>query len=204
MYESKEAFYNDFLLPVIRKTWLHMAMNGVYALNIPIYMYDEIKPLLGEADEHVPLTLSKGSGTYKEYIYVWHKKARSLPPSTFKDDRLVVKPSSKGGNGLFSTMPLTKGTVLHAYEGVPMTLREFKETYGNDTRYTMSQRRKNQIIVGKGMPYLTSNVGHYANEVNKGEEPNIAYKGGKLITIRPIETGEELLLQYPNYYPRTW
>jgi len=78
-YKNRNDFNESFLFPVIENTYAHLSKGGIYALNIPLYMYDDIKNILGECNTKIPLKISKRSsikkfgGEYSEYIYVWLK-----------------------------------------------------------------------------------------------------------------------------------
>jgi 16S rRNA G966 N2-methylase RsmD len=75
-YKDKEDFNKRFFFPVVANTWEHLESGGVYALNIPIEMYNDIKQVLGNARKKFRLHLpSRGKlgGGYKEYIYIWYK-----------------------------------------------------------------------------------------------------------------------------------
>jgi hypothetical protein len=73
-YVSKEDFNTRFFYPVVKNTYNHLMPGGIYALNIPTDMYDDIKLILGEASIFIPLQISyRNIGKYKEYIYIWKK-----------------------------------------------------------------------------------------------------------------------------------
>ena len=79
-YENKDDFNQRFFFPVVQKTFKHLKRGGIYALNIPIAMYEDIQPILGACTEKHPLVLANRcmkkkefGGEYKEYIYVWRK-----------------------------------------------------------------------------------------------------------------------------------
>jgi hypothetical protein len=73
-YVSKEDFNTRFFYPVVKNTFNHLMPGGIYALNIPTEMYDDIKTILGEASIITPLIFSyRNTGQYKEYIYIWKK-----------------------------------------------------------------------------------------------------------------------------------
>jgi hypothetical protein len=79
-YKDKDDFNERFFFPVVRNTYKHLKMGGTYALNIPIEMYEDIKPILGTPTTKIPLAIAKRGksegrlgGGYKEYIYVWKK-----------------------------------------------------------------------------------------------------------------------------------
>jgi len=210
-YENRDDFNERFFFPVVRETMKHLANGGHYALNVPKDMYDDIKKVLGKADKKYPLYISKRfagqEGGYGEFIYVWKKKAvlegGGLPKPTITNELVEVHKSPVGGLGLFAKVDIPANKRILDYEGVKMTLAEFKGKYGDDTRYTYSLRGpfSSGILVGKTKPYLTTNLSHYANESNT---PNIYYKSRGVYTKRAVKKGEELFLKYPKNYPRTY
>lgn len=108
-----------------------------------------------------------------------------------------VRSSSIQGVGLFATQDIKPGVRLADFKGVEMTLREFKEKYGSDTRYCYSMRRLNKIIDGKS----EDNPSRYCNE---SDSPNVCLKRRGLYTCSSVKAGEELLLAYPKIYPRDY
>jgi SET domain-containing protein len=108
-----------------------------------------------------------------------------------------VAPSPLHGYGLFAAMDIRKGKRIADYKGIEMTLREFKELYGSDTRFTYSLRRENKVINGKDF----DNPSHYCNESN---EPTVKCRLRGLYTLVNVKKGQELLLRYPSYYPRDY
>lgn len=78
-YKDREDFNARFLFPVIQNTFKHLKSGGIYALNVPIDMYEDIKTVLGVSSKKIPLLLSsrgkekKIGGEYKEFIYIWNK-----------------------------------------------------------------------------------------------------------------------------------
>tara|TARA_Y100000361_G_C11082758_1_gene301970 strand:+ start:62 stop:898 length:837 start_codon:yes stop_codon:yes gene_type:complete len=69
-------FNEDFLFPVIEKTYKNLKQGGYYILNIPVDIYNEVKKILGKPINKIELVKNyrTGSGNkYKEYIYVWKK-----------------------------------------------------------------------------------------------------------------------------------
>ncbi len=77
-YQNKDDFINNFIKPVIENTYKHLKKGGLYCLNIPIHMYDDVKQILGKADskELLPIQNRNNPQTdkiYKEYIYIWKK-----------------------------------------------------------------------------------------------------------------------------------
>jgi len=79
IYKDRDDFNERFFFLVVSNTWKNLQNNGVYALNIPIDMYNDIKPILGKAHKEIPLQISQRAseerlgGNYKEFIYIWYK-----------------------------------------------------------------------------------------------------------------------------------
>ena len=86
-YKSKQAFLDNFFIPVALNAWKHLKRGGNMALNIPEDMYEAVKPLLPKVKHHLLLPLSNRHPTNakkvqqlgkedkerNEIIYVWHK-----------------------------------------------------------------------------------------------------------------------------------
>ena len=84
-YNDRADFNARFLFPVVRTTYAHLSRGGIYALNIPDDMYDEIKAarilparLLAKHRLFLQPRFAKGNPNhpdvqYKEHIYVWKK-----------------------------------------------------------------------------------------------------------------------------------
>lgn len=71
-----EDFYNDFLIPSIKKTYEGLLKGGIMAYNIPIYVYKRIVKDFKKADgkiEYPIQEIRRGYNTYKEYIYLFKK-----------------------------------------------------------------------------------------------------------------------------------
>jgi hypothetical protein len=226
-YKDKEEFNERFFFPVVRNTWKHLKSGGTYALNIPIEMYDDIKPVLGTAEKKIQLHLpSRGKkedrlgGGYKEYIYVWRKMGGSgkilpgptnLPKPTFKNEYVEAKTSKipNAGRGVFAKVDIKKGTRIADFEGKFMTYKDYNEKYtlpdGTiDRRYTyrMDNRSKEPgVLVSKDKPYLTKNIVNYINE---GKPVNVMLKKKGLYASQDIKAGDELYLKYPKMYHRDW
>ena len=209
-YTSKEQFNKEFFLPVLRKAWAGLSEEGWCILNLPKSMALTAKQILGQWDEMIPLGLksrSKPDATtsYDEGLYVW-KKRRTLPPATFVNDWVDVRKSTLPGTdmwGLFAKQEIPQGCKIALYQGVEMSLQEFRQTYGQDLRFVRSLRQINKYLVGKEYPYLTENPSHYANESGISRI-NIGFKRRYLIALRPIQKDEELFLQYMKDYPRDY
>jgi len=85
-YKTNEEWDETFYKPIFKLTWDNLKREGVYCLNIPIILYENIcLPLFGEANEMIELNkysrlLPKKENKqynvgqkYKEYIYIWKK-----------------------------------------------------------------------------------------------------------------------------------
>jgi 16S rRNA G966 N2-methylase RsmD len=71
-----ENFNDEFLKPVIEKTYNNLPKGKYYALNIPKEIYNEVKKYIGSYDEKIKLKKSQRTGSgksYGEFIYVWKK-----------------------------------------------------------------------------------------------------------------------------------
>lgn len=112
-------------------------------------------------------------------------------------DKTIIAESLIHGLGVFATQDIAKNQFLAPYNGEELSLKEFKERYGNDISHTYVLRRQNKIISGKN----TYNLSHYCNE---SLTPNVILKKRALYTLRPVKNGEELFLQYPKNYPRNY
>ena len=108
-----------------------------------------------------------------------------------------VRPSSIHGMGLFATEDMKAGVRIADFKGEEMTIREFKERYGTDTRFCYSMKRINRIIDGKNV----DNPSRYCNE---SLTPNVCLKKRGLYTCAPVKAGDELILLYPKTYPRDY
>ncbi len=98
---------------------------------------------------------------------------------------------------MIATQDIPKNTKLADYVGIKMTLKDFKQQYGNDIFHTYSMRRINKIISGKNH----FNISHYMNE---SLTPNVALKQRGIYTLKPITNGEEMFLKYPKTYIRDY
>ena len=69
-------FNEEFLIPVIEKTYKHLKQGGYYILNIPDEIYKQLKKILGKPVNKIKLIKNYrtgGGNKYEEYIYVWKK-----------------------------------------------------------------------------------------------------------------------------------
>jgi DNA methylase len=84
--KTEEEWNETFYRPLFMKTWASLQTGGVYCLNVPLHLYEEVcVPLFGEADEAIEMKkynriLPKKEQKqfnvgqkYTEYIYVWRK-----------------------------------------------------------------------------------------------------------------------------------
>jgi SET domain-containing protein len=117
---------------------------------------------------------------------------------------LIVKESNIHGLGLFTDEPLKKGEKIYQYIGEEMSLKEFREKYGEyklNSLNTYRMKRQNKIIVAKEEPFKTENKINYINE---SKNPNCILKSKYLVTLHDIQQEEELTLQYPKDYFRDY
>ena len=206
-YTSKEQFNREFFEPVLKKAWAGLAPGGWCLLNLPVCMTPTAKDVLGDWTEVVPLSLpSKGrEKPYDENIYCW-RKSRNLPPPTFTNEWVEVRKSTIPNTdmwGLFAKKDIPRGTLIAPYLGEEMTMRQFKERYGTDFRYTYSLRSINKRISGKEAPYLTSNPSHYVNE-GAQDKVSLGFRKRGLVSVTSAREGEELFLAYESRYPRDY
>lgn len=113
------------------------------------------------------------------------------------DLKYRIDKSPIAGMGVFATQNIPAGVRLANYEGEEMTLKEFKQKYGDDISHTYSMRRVNKIICGK--KYF--NISHYMNESN---EPNCILKQRGIYTLVSLKEGDEMFLKYPKKYIRDY
>ena len=123
----------------------------------------------------------------------------TLPPPTWSSDLCIAIASPTHGIGVFASVDLKNNQKICDYIGDELTLKQFKELYGDDTRYTYSMKRINKVLSAK--KYLTSNLPNYINE---SLTPNVILKKRALYTLHPISAGQELFLRYPTNYPRDY
>lgn len=111
--KSKDDWDREFYYPFFEKTYGGLMNGGHYCMNIPIEVYDRVaKPMLGKADILVPLNKvvrQKGGGeTYKEYMYVWVKKAGwkpLIPPPKAEIEGGGMKEDIKKYEAIFKQYP---------------------------------------------------------------------------------------------------
>jgi SET domain-containing protein len=120
-------------------------------------------------------------------------------------DLVVIKKSKVAGLGVFAKRDILKGTKISDYYGKEMKWKTFKKKYGDyktNSLYTYPMRRIWKILVAKEEPYKSKNITNYINEV-KGKS-NCELRLRALYAKRDIKRGEELLLDYPKDYNRSW
>ena len=197
-YKNQWDFNVRFLFPMIRAAWRGLALGGVLALNLPFYMYDDVVPLLGAADETFNLD-NKHRDDYKENIYVWRRTGRELPAVAWP--LAEVKPSPTHGLGAFAKVAIPARTRIADYNGTLYTISEFNAKYGSDLSCCYAKRRCNQVVCGKEEPYRSTNLSHFMNE---SLSPNVELRHGGAYALKDISPGDELFLKYPKDYPRDY
>lgn len=121
------------------------------------------------------------------------------------NDLVIIKKSKVEGLGVFAKRDILKGTKISDYYGKEMKWKTFKNKYGDyktNSLYTYPMRRIWKILVAKEEPYKSKNITNYINEV-KGKS-NCELRLRALYAKRDIKRGEELLLDYPKDYNRSW
>jgi len=121
------------------------------------------------------------------------------------NDFVIIKKSKVEGLGVFAKRDILKGTKISDYYGKEMKWKTFKNKYGDyktNSLYTYPMRRIWKILVAKEEPYKSKNITNYINEV-KGKA-NCELRLRALYAKRDIKRGEELLLDYPKDYNRSW
>jgi SET domain-containing protein len=117
---------------------------------------------------------------------------------------MEIKKSDIQGLGVFATKDIKTGEKLFDYIGEVMSLRDFKNRYGEykkNSQNTYRMKRQNKIIVAKEELYLSTNLVNYINESNT---PNCVLKKRALYSLQDIPAGTELTLKYPADYNRTY
>lgn len=117
---------------------------------------------------------------------------------------MEIQDSSIAGKGLFTKVFRKAGEKITDYKGEEMTLKEFKERYGEykyNSLHTYRMKRINKILVAKEEPFVTTNVINYINE---SMTPNCVLKKRALYALTDIEVDEELTLKYPSDYFRDY
>ena len=130
------------------------------------------------------------------------KTKRKMPK--VKNDLVVIKKSKIEGLGVFASVDIPKGTKIADYYGKEMTLKNFKQKYGeykHNSLNTYRMKRINRIIVAKIEPYKSRNLTNYINE---SKNPNCILKKRALYALNYIKKDEELTLKYPEDYNRFW
>ena len=109
----------------------------------------------------------------------------------------VIKDSQVHGKGLFAAVDIPANTRIADYNGIEMTLKDFKLQHETDYRCTYRMQRVGKIINGKGI----ENAQHYCNE---SLTPNLICKKKGLYTVAAVKAGNELFLRYFKEYPRDY
>lgn len=117
------------------------------------------------------------------------------------NDLVIIKESPIDRLGVFSLTMIPKNKRICDYIGEEMSLKEFRERYGNykdNCLNTYRMKRINRIIVAKD---YHNNITNYINE---SKEPNVILKQRGLYSLREIQKDEELFLKYPDDYKREY
>jgi SET domain-containing protein len=130
-------------------------------------------------------------------------KTRKRIPS-IKNNLVTIKKSKIEGLGVFALVDIPDGTKIADYYGKEMTLKNFKQKYGeykHNSLNTYRMKRINRIIVAKNEPYKSKNLTNYINE---SKTPNCILKKRALYALKDIKGGKELTLLYPENYNRNY
>jgi hypothetical protein len=79
---KSDGFYDDFLIPTIKKAYKHLPKKKWLCLNIPDLMYDKIKSKWKACTKKDDYMIIKRAGSNweiknrrgQEYVYCWQKK----------------------------------------------------------------------------------------------------------------------------------
>lgn len=96
-FESKSKYYTEFLIPLIRKSYLNIQWKGWVCINISPKMYKELTKDYGfpECQRQEPLLQQKRLGKDKmDMIYCWQK--RRLGAAAEEDIKLTLPPKVDG------------------------------------------------------------------------------------------------------------
>ncbi len=114
---------------------------------------------------------------------------------------VIVKKSDIDNLGLFSLTSIPKNSKICDYIGDEMSLKDFKEKFGDyksNCLNTYRMKRINRIIVAKNYP------NNLVNYINESLTPNVILKKRALYSLKEIKEGEELFLRYPDDYYRDY
>jgi len=92
------------------------------------------------------------------------------------------------------------GEKIGDFIGVRMSKTEFRQRYGKDLTYTYYVRHNfssSYVLVAK-------ETRNFVSFINEGLEPSVELKRYALWAKRDMAAGEECLLRYNAYYPRTY
>jgi SET domain-containing protein len=121
------------------------------------------------------------------------------PPCVNLPSNVTIKKSPIEGWGVFALQDIPKDSCIGEFIGTPMNHAEFKSKYGTDMRHCYLKRRTWEYRVAKeNRNFIT-----YINDgIHNIQQPyvNVFLKNWFLYALKPIKAGEELLLDYGNYY----
>lgn len=124
------------------------------------------------------------------------------------DARIEIKPSLivNAGLGVFAKIDMPAETFLDYYKGQIVDIDKPGGTAASDKLMTI---KKKPPWWPADLPFGNSAIingavnGNWITMINHSSSPNIDFdQAGKFYTIRPIETGEELLVDYGYEYWR--
>ena len=73
-YDTKHQWEQSFYIPLFKRVWEHLEVDGRMVINVPIEIYDKcLVPLFGEADDKILLPKYRRNNKYQEFIYVYNK-----------------------------------------------------------------------------------------------------------------------------------
>jgi len=73
-YDTKKEWNEQFYKPIIERTYKYLQNGGIYALNVPDEIYNNVcVHVLGQCSEKIELYKRKRNNNYHEWIYVWRK-----------------------------------------------------------------------------------------------------------------------------------
>ena len=73
-FNTKKEWNEQFYKPIIERTYKYLQIGGIYALNVPDEIYNNVcVHELGPCIDKIELYKRKRNNNYKEWIYVWMK-----------------------------------------------------------------------------------------------------------------------------------
>jgi len=73
-FDTKKEWNEQFYKPIIERTYKHLQIGGIYALNVPDEIYNNVcVHELGPCIDKIELYKRKRNNNYHEWIYVWRK-----------------------------------------------------------------------------------------------------------------------------------